>query len=352
MEHHMYEHTISITLYLTYATLTMSLMVCSILSPIRTVTVDGRQLRVYGVAVSFDVPPLGWNKDGRARHDSRSSSGADDSSVSAAASASIVPVDRSTDFCRTSAIAPRSTLPSAKMKEEIVAFLDSDHVGQQGNEMAVPLDGSTAAGSGEHQRCTETQASPHDFSKRINQVPERNAGDTAFASVANVRTHPLLMPFTSPESPSELDPSDSGAGCNSNRRHDNRTKWVSLRKLPSSDLARCMTAYLVFGTLCLLFSFLLIATLFLRLLPMVSDVPLRIALRILTVAGPLCAILCFAMAAALGLQGNLVRHVADGYYTNTSHHAVVNQLHSGFSTTVAAAFVALLVATLSPIMWK
>lgn len=128
---------------------------------------------------------------------------------------------------------------------------------------------------------------------------------------------------------------------------------TSLAHLPASTLTRCMTAYLVFASLCLLTCLLLVVSLLVQMLPMRHDCAGVLITRLLTVLVPLAAIACFAMAAALGLQSHLYHNVAAGYYTDARRDSPVSKLHSGFFSSVAAALIGLLVVLLSPVlrMW-
>ena len=339
MVQHMYEDTISITLYLTYAAGMIGLMVCSILSPIRTVTVHGRHLRLYGVAVSFDVPPLGWNVEPSGNSSSSSSSSSStkgDSSVAALNS---------------------SYSPSgARDYFSVLTEVSQDLAREERGASTLAAASVTAAAAVQEVRCANLRVSCEDTARTGGAKASQHLSDADTALAAGGSPTRLFSSVS--WSLSSLSGSASAQDSfvsrdgGSSVEHDNRTQWLYLGAMPSSVLTRCMIAYLVFVALSVLFSFGLVLTLFMRLLPVDSEMPLRIALRGFIVAGPLCAILCFAMAAVLGLQGKLVRHVADGYYANTSHHAVVSRLNSGFSTTVAAAFIALIVVTLSPVLWK
>jgi hypothetical protein len=306
MEHHMYEHTVAITLYLTYAALMMGLMVCSILSPIRTVAAGGRQLTVYGVAIAFEMPPPGWNDTTPTNPGSSGSS-------------------------------------SASFSSAFNAMLSSGEVSNGGvsADTLTLLRFSSTASSAYFSDLTGVAHTPWKSGVSV-VLPAANAVTCAASSPSGSCTTCIDSSRGGDDGSCSALPQALG----------NKTHWMYVKDVPSSALARCMTAYLVFASLCLLFSFLLIVSLFVLILPTGFGVQLRVAIRVFTVAGPLSAILCFAMAAALGLQGKLVRHIADGYYANSSLHTVVSRLHSGFSTSVAAAFIALVVVTLSPLQWK
>lgn len=290
MKHRMYEHTTSITLYLTYAALMMGLLLCSLLSPLRTVTVDGHQLALYGVAIAFDTPPVGWNAE--VSHPSESDREGSSSSSSG----------------------------------EGVRIIQAAFV--------------SSTSSLRQQKVSALAATLEDGASSPIDVKETSASSTQAAS------------SMAPSVIASLSTSSQGGSSSGPAAADNATHWVYLYTIPSTDVARCMTAYLVFAALCLLFSLLLTLTLVVLLLPTSVKVHLRVAMRVFVIAGPLSAILCFVMAAVLGLQGKLVRHVADGYYMNTAEHATESRLRSGFSTTVAAAGISLVVVLLSPLTWK
>ncbi|GET92769.1 hypothetical protein, unknown function [Leishmania tarentolae] len=127
----------------------------------------------------------------------------------------------------------------------------------------------------------------------------------------------------------------------------------SLAYLPASTLTRCMTAYLVFASMCLLLCLLLLVFLLVQMLPRKHDCSVIMVTRILTVLVPVASIACFAMTAVLGLQSHLYDSVAGGYYMGTALDRPVSQLRSGFSSAAVAALIGLLVGLVSPVlqMW-
>ncbi|KPI90261.1 hypothetical protein ABL78_0643 [Leptomonas seymouri] len=343
MEHGMHEHTISITFYLTYAALMIGLMVCSILSPIRTIAVDGRQLRVYGVAISFDEPPPSWGAGTLA---------SGQSGISRSTSTTDLAACGREGANGTSVKALKDPLFVSALRERFLLMLDRPQAQLEGNERAASLDTPAAVSSIENKRYAQMPATSHHTTDGDHRKLPIGTLDPSSISLAEGLTCSRSTSSSPLGTSAGLGSYGSGRRSRSNPPAGHQTRWVYVGELSSSALARCMNAYIVFATLCIIFSLLLIVILFVQFLPAMPDVRLRLSLRILTVVGPLSAILCFAMAAVLGLQGKLVRHVAGGYYVSTEHHAVVSQLHSGFSTTVAAAFIALIVAILTPVMWK
>ncbi|KAI5689321.1 hypothetical protein MNV84_07471 [Leishmania braziliensis] len=155
---------------------------------------------------------------------------------------------------------------------------------------------------------------------------------------------PSTWPVAS-DSPSEM-------SSNSSQPFEIARVSLSLAQLPSSALTRCMTAYLFFAALCLLTCVSLIISLVVQVLPMKHDRAVIVVTRVFTVLVPLAAVLCFAMAAVLGLQAGLYHHVAAGYYSDTGSDNLVSKLRSGFFSSVAAAILGVSVALLSPVLSK
>ncbi|KAK7195719.1 hypothetical protein NESM_000502200 [Novymonas esmeraldas] len=125
-----------------------------------------------------------------------------------------------------------------------------------------------------------------------------------------------------------------------------------LTHMPTSTLARCMTAYLIFAAVCLLSCVALVVSLFVQLLPIERSRVGAVVTRAVTVLVPLAALLCFVMAAVLGLQTQLYSDVAAGFYTEARDGGPVGKLRSGFSSAAAAAIIGLIVVLLSPVFWK
>ncbi|KAG5492671.1 hypothetical protein JKF63_01250 [Porcisia hertigi] len=125
---------------------------------------------------------------------------------------------------------------------------------------------------------------------------------------------------------------------------------TSLSELSSSTLKSFMTAYLVFAVVCLLLCVSLILSAFVQMLPTKRCCGVVAVTRMITLLLPLAAILCFSMAAVLGLKSSLYRDVAAGYYSDVSQKSPVGKLHSGFSSTVAAVVIEILVFFLLPLL--
>ncbi|KAG5466289.1 hypothetical protein LSCM4_01435 [Leishmania orientalis] len=214
----MLKQTGSVMVYVTYAALTMSLMVCSILSPIQVRSAGERKLSVYGVALVYDLP--------------------------------------------------QNTSPASSGR-------------------------------------------PSRWSSRITEI---SSSSPLLVEVVRVKT--------------------------------------SLRDLPPSTLKNFMAAYLFFAALCLFSCVSLLISVMVDMLPTKRRRFVVVVTHVFMVLVPLAAVLCFAMAAVLGLQSRLYSTVAAGYYTDARSGDPSSRLHSGFFSSVAAAFLGLFVALLSPLLRK
>ncbi|KAG5466834.1 hypothetical protein LSCM1_01011 [Leishmania martiniquensis] len=212
----MFKQTRSVMVYVTCAALTISLMVCSVLSPIQVLSVGERMLRVYGVALVYDLPP----------------------------------------------------------------------------------GGSSASSGGSSQWCN-----------RIDNVSSCTSLPTEAVQVR-----------------------------------------IPLEKLPPSTLKNVMTAYLSFASLCLCTCLSLLISVMVELLPTKHGRAAVLVTRVLTMLVPLTAVLCFAMAAVLGLRSSLYCTVAAAYCTDMGSESPASKLHSGFFSSVGAVIIGLLVAMLPPVL--
>lgn len=216
---------VAVTVHLTYGALMAALIVCSLLSPIQVRSVGDRQLRVYGVLITYNAPPASW-----------------------------------------------------------LLAVSGGVLGS----------GSSGNGSGEGDDVNASSSSPDDM------TPVR----------------------------------------------------VLIRNLPSSALKRYMAAYLAFAGISVVSALAFLVMLVVHLLPAEINSAAVVVTRAFAVLLPLAAIACFITAALLGLQSDIYRDVASGYYTDSSKDVLTAKLHSGFSATVVSACVGLVVVLLSPVFWK
>lgn len=303
----MIHQSVSVFVYIICAHVVIGLLTCSILSPLSRRTADNYTMFVYGVMVVYDVPPA---------------------DQVAEASQALGDGDGVAKQIRSS-------------RSNSIRSLDTD------DEDLYSAPRSLAHGS-----FPVVQLSVRS-ENRLAGAMERRGMAAASVEVMSLSLHDRnggLGGRSSSSSVSRTAVPASGNAVKALAEDGKNTVKVTLSSLPDGALKSSLLSYII--TLCLSILWCLLLTL--TCISWTLSPPylsfLMNCKRVLSILVVLSVTACFISALVIHLNDSMFSYLGGGFYTSSRNQDVVKRPRSGFSCTVVALAVGLLIVLLSPLL--